>query len=118
MFVEDVQLVEGVEGIIPSLVWFYAHNKIVNCRRGLCYLSLFEASYKLIPGFIEREFDVLRRSGPKLISDNLADSQIQGCMEIVNGVPDDESQPFWGGFIILSLGVLFPVSGCFSTLSV
>src|ERR1039458_3173668 len=52
VFVEDVEIVEAPEGIIPSVVRFYdIHDEVNDFLGGLLYQSAIDGSYKTIPSF-------------------------------------------------------------------
>jgi hypothetical protein len=91
VFVEDVEIVQGPEGAIPSLVRFYGiHDEVGDCFGGLMYQSAFDGSYKFIPGFSKWESsEVIVTSQPT--KNNLVNCNIKRSLEIMEGISNDES---------------------------
>ncbi len=86
MFVHDVQIVHGIQDIIPSLVRLYRVNdKINDSRRRSLYFSTIDGCYKLIPVGLERKIDV---SVGHVASQgyDFAGHEVEGGAEIVNSI--------------------------------
>lgn len=93
MLVENVEVVESVEGKIPSLVLVGAYlveNQIPDVGPRNIYWSLWEGSYKFLTLLPERElggFDLLVRT--PIEGDDLVGHQIQRSVEVVGSIADD-----------------------------
>ena len=92
VLIEDIQIVQGPKGVIPSLVWLYdIHNEVTDCLRGLMYQSAINGRYKFIPRLAERESGVVVVS-MKSPKDDFIDQNIQSSFQIVQRIAKDEGQ--------------------------
>jgi len=97
VLVENVEIVQGTDGVIPSLVRFYdIHDEVRDCLGGWAYCSAIDGCYKFIPGIGDRESSVFVPpvSSPK---DNFINGQVQRPPEIVEGISEDERKLLWKG---------------------
>lgn len=89
MFIRNVQIVQSVQGIIPSTVRFYRiNNEVIDVRSRSLYFSTFSLTYKFLPLFKEWEF-----AGP--ISNDLVHHQIEGRMKVVDGISNNQGNAIW-----------------------
>ena len=90
VFVCDVQVVDGPEKIVPSLVRFETTNDIDDIGRGAVYVSPMNHLLKVIDGPREREGDVFDLGSIQL--DEVAGEQIERRPEVMNGVSHNRGQ--------------------------
>jgi hypothetical protein len=97
VFVSNVEVVEGPEGVIPSLVGFYdIHDEVSDLFGGLLYQSTIDCAYHTIPGFSKRESSVVVVAA-KPSENDFVDRKIQSAFEVVESIPDDKSKVIWKG---------------------
>jgi hypothetical protein len=92
VFVDNVHIVQGPEGIIPSLVRLYGlHNEVTDLFGGLLYQSAVDGNFKCVSGFSEWKPSVIvvTTEPPK---DNFVNSTIESGLEIMKRVSDDEGK--------------------------
>ena len=91
MFISPVKCVNGPDGIIPSTVRLYVGEYEVVKGTGFRYLSLFQRTFHVVTGRINREFVVV--NGLKtMLNDSSDPSIIKSTLQVVNGVSDYQSQ--------------------------
>ncbi len=91
MLINDVQIVQSVQGIIPSTVGLYRINyQVADFRTRSLYFSTVNRAYEFLSFFKEWKLSTSIR-----IRDGLADHQIESRMKIVNGVSDNQSRIGW-----------------------
>ena len=95
VFVEDVEIVKGPKGVIPSLIRFYdIHDEISDLFGGLLYQSAIDNCYKVIPGFSHWKFGkVVVMSQPSVY--DFVNRNIQRAFEVVRRISNDESNVSW-----------------------
>jgi hypothetical protein len=104
MLVQDIETVQGPEGIIHSFIWLYGiHNETTDCFGGLMYQSTVDCSYKFIPSFSEwkpSEIVVPVKPG----ENNRVNGKIKRPSEIMKSITDDEGQMVtweWPNFAVM-----------------
>ncbi|MGC2610794.1 MAG: hypothetical protein WA320_12015 [Candidatus Sulfotelmatobacter sp.] len=98
MFVEDVQIVQGPNGAIPSLVGLYDIQEEIDNQRDsgisgetLLFQSAINSTYQLLPLVANwKPCPMVGFSGRDGFK-SLVVENIQGAFEIVQGIADDES---------------------------
>jgi hypothetical protein len=103
VLIEDVEIVQGPQGVIPSFVRFYdIHDEVADCWRGFMYQSAIYGGYKIIPTSSHRE--------PSLVitslqpgKDDIVNSEVQGRFQIMQGVANDERKIVWNGLFYVNL---------------
>jgi len=106
VLVENVEIVESTEGIIPSLVRFYdIHNVVTDSLGGLRYQSAIDGTFQFLRGFSEWESGVriVEFEPPK---NHFIDSKIQSTFKVVDGIPHNQRKFFWHGFSYCELKAL------------
>jgi hypothetical protein len=109
VFVEDVDIMQGPQGVIPSSVRFYdIHDEVKDVFGGLLYQSAIDASYKFIPRFKEWKYSVIVVPS-KSSKVDFVNSKVQSALEVVRGISNDKSNVSWQGFSYIELDAI--VSG-------
>lgn len=86
MLVLNVQVVQSVEGVIPSFVWFYRMDDAVNnLARNSLFYSAIDLAYKFAPTFENWKFspptDVALRSADDITVSNIkCGAQVVDCV--------------------------------------
>ena len=63
VLVENVETVQGPNGVIPSVVRLYPiHDETSDCLGGLCYLAAINGGLKFLPIFPDRKSSVVVRA--------------------------------------------------------
>jgi len=93
VFVVNVEVVDGTNITVPSLVGFHAlHQEIEQGRSGRYFSCLRERRFKMLPIVADGEFSVL---GPEPIrtqdSDSFSIRDIESTVEIVNRIAHHQS---------------------------
>jgi hypothetical protein len=112
MLINDVQIVQSIQSIIPSAVGLYCINdKVADSSASSLYFSIVNRTYKFLPCFSEWKFGV-----PIGIEDNFARHQVESGMKIMDGVSQNQTRVRWEGFnqvdlekIVFSLGIFLHV---------
>ena len=108
MLVNDVEFVQGPEGVIPSVVRFYGiHDEVRDCFGGLMYQSALDGSYKFIPSFSKWESAMVIIT-PKATENNLINCNVERPLEVVEGISDHERSVSWKSFRFLVAKNIFP----------
>jgi hypothetical protein len=96
MLVEHVDLMEMVEAVpynIRSLVRLYCIEQFpANGDNGILLFSGLEKTYKVLPGWVDRELDLVDFLGISISSGNLIPSHVQGSSKIMNGIPANQGE--------------------------
>jgi hypothetical protein len=112
VLIKDVEIVQGPEDVIPSLIRFYGiHNETSDRAGGFLYQSSIDCTYKFISGFSDWKSSV-GIVPSKAHKNDFIDGNIKCRFEIVEGVTDYQREIIWQGFsfrelenIISGLGV-------------
>lgn len=99
MFVDNVELVEGPDGLLPSFVWLYrVKDKVDQEGHELLYFSLLKHISKAIPGLVKREITCGFR--PTMCDDDFAHHEIESGSHVVDSISENERNIFreWTGF--------------------
>ncbi len=92
MLVKDVQSVNSPNGFIPSVVRLYlVKHEIEKAGIGDIYFSPRQDSFKLISRRINRELSEISNGIRHVGSDSFQPSIVKGAFQIVDSVPDPES---------------------------
>jgi hypothetical protein len=103
VLVENVEIVQGPDGVIPSLVRFYdIHDEVTDCFGGLGYYSGIYGGCKFIPGFSNRKSSVVIPS-PEPAKNYTVDGKIERCLEIVEGISNHKREIVWKGLHYLDV---------------
>jgi len=101
VFVVNVEIMQGANIGIPSLVTFHAiNNEIEEGRRGRYFSAFRERGFKLMPVFVDREFGPSRVGLRENRSNRGAPCDIKSAVEIVNCIANHQGD----------IGAQFPVS--------
>lgn len=96
VFVEDVEVMKGVEGVIPTAIWFQISDKIPKHIRALPEF-LFDGNGKL-PGFVNyREIDAVY--GAPILDGSCTRKVVEGRTKIVDGIANDKAGQMGDGFV-------------------
>lgn len=98
MLVYNVQLMEGPQRIIPSLVRLYdVKNQITDVLPRHLYFSTIQRAYKFLPRISYWKIGVpsTRATG---FDDNLASHEIEGCAQIVDSIANYQGNIAGQGF--------------------
>jgi len=103
VFVENVEIVQGPKGVIPSLVRFYdIQDEVADLFGGLVYFRPFDGSYKVIPSFPKRENGVVVVDS-EVVKYDFIDSEIKGTAKVVEGITDYGREVIWHGLSSIDL---------------
>jgi len=92
MFIENVEIVQGPQGIIPSTVRLYGiHDKLSDLWGGLLYQSAIDGRYHSISGFSKWEPSMVIKV-TESAENNFIDGEIKRTLQIVKGVSDDRRE--------------------------
>lgn len=92
VLVDNVQIVQGPQGIIPSLVRLYdIHDEIADISGCLMYQSAIDGRYKFIPRLTERKSSVVVVS-VKPSKYDLINQNIQSSLKVMQSIADDQSK--------------------------
>lgn len=89
MFIRNIQIVEGPQGIIPSLVGLHGIDNKLLGRGRVLYRSTRNAGYKLFQCVENREFSVLANS-PSDFNDKTVVSNVKCAPEIMQSVANHQ----------------------------
>ena len=94
MLINNVQIVQSVQGIIPSTVGLYRINdQVPDFSARSLYFSTVNRTYKFLPFFKEWKL-----GAPIGILDDRAHHQIESRMKVVDGVSYNQSRVGWERF--------------------
>ena len=92
MFVSDVELVNGPNSKIPSLVRFYlGRDELEQFGTGSLYFSPIKRGMKLIGGFVNREFGEIADSRGNESLNGLEPCIVDGTLQIMDDIPEYQS---------------------------
>ena len=90
VFVHDIKLVEGPEGIIPSFIWLYdIDDQIADTLPRDLYFSTVDGCYKFLPRVADRKGCVFG-GGSACLEDYVVSHDIKRGPQVMNGVAEDE----------------------------
>ena len=95
MLVRDVEEMDGLYGLVPSLVWFEFFDRADDIFSGVSQLSMCDGRIEFFARPGPRKLDTLRGWG--LIPDDCEDDQVEGAPQIVNGIASDQAYGLWNG---------------------
>ena len=91
MFISNVEIVDGPNGLIPSIARFYrVEHKPIQIRGGNIYASLRHPSFKFFNGLADREFCPIIDKGWNQSLDSLQPGIVEGAIEIVDSIPEHQ----------------------------
>jgi len=97
MLVNDIQLVETPQGVVPSFVWLnYIDEQVENVLPGHLYFSTIDGYYNLTSSITDREIGIPVRDIPGKGND-LPDHNVQGGPQVVNNVTNNQRNLTWKG---------------------
>lgn len=92
VFVINVQGVDRPDSPIPSLVRFYlANDKIEKTRNGFVYFNPAKRAFNVVSRRANRKFSLAIDTRRAKFSQNGHPCMIQSAMEIMDGIPDNQS---------------------------
>jgi len=99
VLVRDVELVKLVEGFaLPSLVRLYSVQEFVrDTDEGAEFQSVVNKSFQLSPIWIYRESGPVFVFGGTVGCRDSIPNIVKSALEVVQGVPEDESESVWQG---------------------
>mgnify|MGYP001569002881 CR=1 FL=1 len=94
VFINDVDFVEGPNGIIPSNIRFYdISDEVADVATPDLYFSITDGVYKFLPRISNRESAMLGRGAPSN-NDNFTSHEVERGSEIVNGITENQWNTF------------------------
>jgi hypothetical protein len=104
MFVSIVEIVNGPNGVIPSLARLYVVNhEIEQTPTSGVYVSLFQHTLKFFEGFANGKFSpIIDVSGNQLLN-RLQPRIVEGASEVVDSISNHEGEIIENGDIIKSM---------------
>lgn len=91
MFVSNVELVNGPDGRIPSIVRLYlGHHEVKEIGGGTVYFSPPERDFKIVQGGINRKFGELAEGGGKESFNCLHPGIVKSALKIVKDIPQHQ----------------------------
>lgn len=93
VLIENVEIVKGADGVIPSTVRLYAnHNRTEHGRRSNMYINASKFSFELCSRFVEHKSCPLVDLGGIDLFEHNKPSVVERRLEIVNGIPKNQGQ--------------------------
>jgi hypothetical protein len=109
MFISDVKVVNGPNGLIPSIARLYlVEHKSKQIRGSSVYASLRHPSFKFFEDFANRELGPVINEGGNQSVDGLEPGIVEGAIQIMDSVPEQQGDIVEGGSIAESVGEDFP----------
>jgi hypothetical protein len=95
VFVPDIQIVQGPDGVIPSFVGLYRveHKLVDKIGDLLLFQSIIQSGYQFISRIADQKASVVR-GNTVTFPDNIVPENVQSAAEIVKRIADNE-----GGFL-------------------
>jgi len=92
MFISNIEIVNGPNGIIPSTVRLYCVHDEIEESRGALYTSFLKPTFYLFSALANRHFCPIINESRRDLFDSLKPDIIKGTIQIVNCVPNEQRQ--------------------------
>lgn len=91
VLVDDIEVVDSSQRVIPSAIRFQRPNYIDDIRGGAMYMSVLNHAFKIIGCTTKGKLHAVRI--PVVEHDQVGGQVVQRCAKVMNGVSQDSGEP-------------------------